>query len=115
MRTISLRLDAESDAMLQGLCDRLDATQTDVVRQALEVLSDSVTPTPGVLGMELGLVGVFASGGRGNAAGHSDVVKARLAAQRRDEQRREEGPASPDETGAGDAKPGKRARRAPKA
>lgn len=87
MRTISLRLDTEADAMLRALCERLDATQTEVVRRALEQLAGSVTPTAGALGLELGLVGAFASGGRENAAEHSKVIKARLIARRRDEQR----------------------------
>ena len=83
MRTISLRLDAESDAMLRTLCDRLNATQTDVVRQALELLASGVTPTPGELGVELGLVGGFSGGRRGDAADHSQAVKVRLAERRR--------------------------------
>jgi hypothetical protein len=85
MRTISLRLDAESDAMLRALCDRLNATQTDVVRKALELLASDATPTPGELGVELGLAGGFSSGGRGNAVGHSQAVKARLEERRRDQ------------------------------
>ena len=85
MRTISLRLDDDLDATLRTLCDRLDATQTDVVRKALELLATSATPSPGALGLELGLIGAFESEGRGDAAGHSESVKARLLERRRDE------------------------------
>lgn len=109
MRTISLRLDAESDAILLALCDRLAATQTDVVRRALELLANSVTPTPGALGLELGLVGAFASGGRGNAAGHSAAIKALLAERRRDER-----PVVAAESRVRDAKGAKRSPRVPK-
>ena len=87
MRTISLRLDAASDALLRALCERLQATQTDVVRQALERLAHEITPTPGALGAELGLVGVFASGARDLGAGHSAAVKEKLVAQRVEQQR----------------------------
>lgn len=109
MRTISLRLDAESDRMLRALCDRFEATQTDVVRKALESLANSATSTPGSLGLELGLVGAFASGSCGNAAGHSAAVKARLAERRRDER-----PAATDENRSGPASRSTRATRVPK-
>ena len=87
MRTISLRLDTEADAVLRALCERLSATQSEVVRRALILLAGSATPTPGALGFELGLVGAFASGAGGTAAEHSKAIKARLVARRRDEQR----------------------------
>lgn len=61
MRTISLRLVAESDVLLRILCERLDATQTDVIRRALGLLATDVTPTSASLGNELGLVRSFAS------------------------------------------------------
>lgn len=87
MRTISLRLDSESDAMLMALCDRLSATQTDVVKQALELLASRATPTPAALGVELGLIGAFASGDHTNAQNHSAAVKARLTERRRNDER----------------------------
>ena len=108
MRTISLRLDAESDGMLQALCDRLQATQTDVVRQALEFLAKSAVPTPEALGRELGLVGAFASGTRGNGAGHSAAVKARLAGKQQERR-----PVAT-HAASGSAVRGKRARRVSK-
>ena len=108
MRTISLRLDAESDGMLRALCDRLHTTQTDVVRQALELLANSESPTPDALGRELGLVGAFASGTRGNGAGHSAAVKARLA----DRQQERRPMAAHEDTG--NAIRGKRTQRASK-
>ena len=85
MRTISLRLDVDSDALLRTLCEQLDATQTDVVRKALESLASEGVRTPGVLGLELGLPGFFAGSGTGNAAGHSEAIKAKLAARKRDQ------------------------------
>ena len=111
MRTISLRLDTEADAMLRALCERLNATQTEVVRRALEQLAGSATPTAGALGVELGLVGAFASGDRGNAADHSKVIKARLIARRRDEQRHELASATDSPPGVERKRPNSRPRR----
>ena len=85
MRTISLRLDADADALLRMLCERLHATQTDVIRQAIESLAAEGARTPGMLGAELGLPGFFTGDGSGSAVGHSAAVKARLADRRRDE------------------------------
>ena len=110
MRTISLRLDSESDALLRTLCERLGATQTDVIRTALDLLSKNVMPTPGSLGIELGLVGMFAGGGRGDGAGHSAAVKARLAERRRDER-----PAAPDAAAKSVKQPAKSSKRGPRA
>lgn len=112
MRTISLRLDAEADAMLRGLCERLDVTQTEVVRRALALLASSAAPTPGSLGLELGLVGAFSSGGHGSAEAHSEGVKARLVAKRGDEQRSDE-PAPPGNTTRPDGTPRNRRPRRP--
>ncbi len=85
MRTISLRLDADSDALLRSLCERMGVTQTDVIRKALNALSKTVTPTPASLATELGLVGLYAGGGESDAAGHSAAVKARLELRQRNE------------------------------
>ena len=87
MRTISLRLDAETDAALATLCDRLGTTQTAVVKQALELLVGTATPSPGALGRELGLVGIHASGERDNAEQHSSALRARLVSRRREDER----------------------------
>lgn len=85
MRTISLRLDVDSDALLRTLCERLGATQTDVVRKALESLAGEGARTPGLLGLELGLPGFFAGSGADKAAGHSAAIKAKLAERQRDQ------------------------------
>ena len=84
MRTISLRLDADSDALLRTLCARLGLTQTDVIRKALESLTVTAV-SPGMLGAELGLPGFFASGVSTNAADHSAAIKAKLAKHRSDQ------------------------------
>ncbi len=86
MRTISLRLDDVSDALLGTLCERMDATQTDVIRKALEVLAKESAPSPAALARELGLVGLFASAGTDAAptrvaADHSAAVKSQLVAR----------------------------------
>jgi hypothetical protein len=91
MRTISLRLDTESDAMLVALCDRLGATQTDVIKKALELLAGEATPSPGALGLELGLIGAYAGGNSRNAELHSAAVKSRLIQRRGSDERPIEG------------------------
>jgi hypothetical protein len=87
MRTISVRLDDESNAALQLLCERLQATQTDVIRQALSELAAQAAPTPASLAADLGLVGMFDSGDGTLAAQHSSAVKAKLATRRAVESR----------------------------
>ena len=78
MRTISLRLDDRTDALLRAACERTGLSQTDVLKSALEQLDDSTKPSPVRLARELGLVGGFASGVGDLGALHSERVKAAL-------------------------------------
>ena len=85
MRTVSFRLDADADALLRALCQQLGASQTDVIRRALQSLAGQGEQTPGTLGAELGLPGFFAGTGSGAALNHSTAVKTLLTNRRLDQ------------------------------
>ncbi len=86
MRTISIRLDDRTDAVLCTYCERHGLTQTNAVKAAIECLAEAQRPTPSELAERLGLIGAF-RGAEGNlAAEHSQRVKGRLRAKRSTEQ-----------------------------
>lgn len=78
MRTISVRLDDHTDAVLQDFCERTGASQTDAVKAAIEQLARDSRPSPAELARELGLIASFDSGVGDLGRRHSDHVKARL-------------------------------------
>ena len=82
MRTISVRLDDRTDALLAAICERDGITQTGALKAAIEHLAENRRPTPGELAIELGLVGAFHGGEGDLAANHSQRVKERLRAKR---------------------------------
>lgn len=81
MRTISVRLDDHTDAVLAELCQRNGVTQTDAIKSAIEQMAGRERPTPAQLAAELGLIGGFRSSERDLAANHSQRVKERLRAK----------------------------------
>lgn len=82
MRTISLRLDDHTDALLGALCERHGVTQTGAIKAAIEQLALSDKPTPAELAMQCGLIGGFRSTEGDLAQNHSQRVKERLRAKR---------------------------------
>ena len=82
MRTISIRLDDHTDAVLTEHCQRNGLTQTDAIKTAIEQMADQHRPTPAELAAELGLIGGFRSAEGDLAANHSQRVKERLRAKR---------------------------------
>jgi len=82
MRTISIRLDDRTDALLAEHCQRHGLTQTDAVKAAIEQLAGQSRPTPAGLAAELGLIGGFRSSEGDLAENHSQRVKQRLRAKR---------------------------------
>lgn len=82
MRTISIRLDDHTDAVLTEHCQRNGLTQTDAIKTAIEQLAGQHKPTPAELAAELGLIGGFRSTEGDLAANHSQRVKERLRAKR---------------------------------
>jgi hypothetical protein len=85
MRTISLRLDDRTDAVLTAYCERHGLTQTGALKAAIEHLAGARRPTPAELASELGLIGAFHSAEGDLGARHSARLKERLRAkQKRD-------------------------------
>jgi antitoxin component of RelBE/YafQ-DinJ toxin-antitoxin module len=82
MRTISIRLDDHTDAVLADHCRRYGLTQTDAIKTAIEQLAAQHRPTPAELAVELGLVGGFRSTETDLAQNHSQRLKERLRAKR---------------------------------
>ncbi|MFM2068318.1 MAG: hypothetical protein RLZZ584_3227 [Pseudomonadota bacterium] len=67
MRTISLRLDDDHDALLSAYCRRHGLTQTEAIKSAIAglVADNSINaPTPAELAAELGLIVTVAGAGR---------------------------------------------------
>ena len=82
MRTISIRLDDHTDAVLVTYCERHGLTQTNAVKAAIEQLAEAHRPTPAELAERLGLIGGFRSREGDLAENHSQRVKERLRAKR---------------------------------
>lgn len=82
MRTISIRLDDHTDALLAGYCERHGLTQTDAVKGAIQQLAAAGRPTPAELAERLGLIGAFRSREHDLAQNHSQYLKQRLRAKR---------------------------------
>lgn len=82
MRTVSIRLDDHTDAVLTAHCQRNGLTQTDAIKTAIEQLAGRSKPTPAEMAAELGLIGGFRSRESDLAANHSQRVKERLRAKR---------------------------------
>ena len=81
MRTISLRLDDRTDAVLTAFCASHGLTQTDALKAAIEHLAQSHRATPAELAVQFGLVGAFRSSEGDLAQNHSQRVKERLRAK----------------------------------
>ena len=82
MRTISIRLDDHTNAVLTEHCQRHGLTQTDAVKAAIGQLAGQDKPTPAALAAELGLIGGFRSRQGDLAQNHSQRVKEKLRAKR---------------------------------
>ncbi|MFT3816505.1 MAG: hypothetical protein QM750_02570 [Rubrivivax sp.] len=80
MRTISIRLDDDTDAALRAFCLRHGVSQTDAVKSAIGKLAAAPRPTPAELAQRHGLIGGFRSGDGDLAAAHSQRLKQRLRA-----------------------------------
>ena len=83
MRTISVRLDDDTDAALVSYCQRHGVTQTDAVKIAVGQLAEQGRISPAELAAELGLIGGFRSAAGDLATNHSQRIKESLRAKRR--------------------------------
>jgi hypothetical protein len=81
MRTISLRLDDRTDAVLTAYCERHGLTQTGALKEAIEHLAAADRRAPAELARELGLIGAFRSAEGDLGARHSARLKERLRAR----------------------------------
>ncbi|SBT08656.1 hypothetical protein ACCAA_600013 [Candidatus Accumulibacter aalborgensis] len=61
MRTLSLRLDDQTDALLRAYCARTGVSQTEAVKSGIAALVATTSP-PAQIAEALGLVGCFDSG-----------------------------------------------------
>lgn len=93
MRTISIRLDDDTDALLREFCERQGLSQTNAVKAAIEQVAREARPTPDALARELGLVGSFSSGVGDLGRRHSEHIKARLRAAAQQRKQRANTPA----------------------
>ena len=85
MRTISLRLDDHTDAVLTDYCERNGLTQTSALKAAIEHLAEAHRATPAELAARFGLIGAFRSAEGDLALNHSQRVKERLRVKRAQE------------------------------
>jgi hypothetical protein len=96
VRTISIRLDDHTDAVLATYCERHGVTQTNAVKDAIEQLAKAHRPTPAEIAERLGLIGAFRSREGDLAANHSLRVKEQLRAKRARDSLPQPAPAEPD-------------------
>ena len=83
MRTISVRLDNDTDAKLRSVCQRTGMSQTEAVKTAIAALADRPALSPYELAKKMGLVGAFESDVEDLAENHSRYIKEKLARQHR--------------------------------
>ena len=82
MRTISLRLDDHTDALLAAYCTARGVSQTDAVKAGIAQLAQVQRLSPSELAASLGLIGGFRSGEGDLGLNHSQHLKRRLRAGR---------------------------------
>jgi hypothetical protein len=78
MRTISIRLDDHTDAVLTAYCERHGLTQTGALKAAIEHLAEAHRQNPAELAAQFGLIGAFSSTEGDLAENHSQRLKQRL-------------------------------------
>lgn len=81
MRTLSVRLDDQTDALLRAYCARTGLSQTDAIKSGIAALAVEVD-SPAQLAEALGLIGCFDSGAGDLGRNHSRRLREKLAAQR---------------------------------
>ena len=88
MRTLSVRLDDQTDALLRTFCARTGMNQTDVIKSGIVTLTQQTAQaaSPAQLAESLGLIGCFASG-EGNTSdlgrNHAQRLREKLARSHR--------------------------------
>ncbi len=82
MRTLSVRLDDQTDALLRSFCARTGQTQSEAVKAGIAALAARVE-SPAQLAEELGLVGCFDSGVGDLGRNHAQRLREKLAGKQR--------------------------------
>lgn len=82
MRTLSVRLDDQTDALLRAFCTRTGQTQSDAVKAGIAALA-AQSESPAKLAADLGLVGCFDSGIGDLGRNHSQRLREKLAGKAR--------------------------------
>lgn len=78
MRTLSVRLDDQTDALLRSFCARTGQTQSETVKAGIAAIAARVD-SPAQLAQDLGLVGCFDSGVGDLGRNHSQRLRENLA------------------------------------
>lgn len=78
MRTLSVRLDDQTDALLRMVCACTGQTQSEVVKAGIAALA-AQAESPARLAEDLGLVGCFDSGVGDLGRNHAQRLREKLA------------------------------------
>jgi hypothetical protein len=83
-RRISVRLDMETEAKLQLICQRTGMSQTAAIKAGIALVAERPpVKRPAELAREMGLIGAFESGVNDLGKNHSRYIKEKLARQHR--------------------------------
>ena len=82
MRTLSVRLDDQTDSLLRAFCARTGQTQSDAVKAGIATLA-AQAESPAMLAEDLGLVGCFDSEVGDLGRNHSQRLRVKLAGKAR--------------------------------
>jgi len=82
MRTLSVRLDDQTDSLLRAFCARTGQTQSDAVKAGIAALA-ARSETTAQMAEDLGLVGCFDSGVGDLGRNHSQRLREKLAGKTR--------------------------------
>ena len=83
MRTLSVRLDDQTDALLRAVCVRTGLTHTEAIKTAIATLAERNSASPAQLAESLELIGCFDSGVGDLGRHHSYYLRDKLAAKRK--------------------------------
>jgi len=81
MRTLSIRLDDATDALLRQICAQTQRSQTEVMKAAIAVLAERGDLSPTQSAAELNLIGCFDSGVGDLGRHHAQHLRDKLASK----------------------------------